>query len=425
MVKYSKLTEEKPQYLIDIELEIEKVKSQKFAAVMNQNFELAVKLRKTERELNEKLKPIKVQWEADYLRNLTLQKAISRYGNPIPSEILKRIELELDTIKTKGSSGNFLIAQDIIQTAQDMGVIVGPGRGSSAGSVVNYCLGITAIDPVKYDLLFERFNDHFEIYIDFDVSGREKILHWVTEKYEKEIDSADNLFVTFRESSISIHFLGFEILSVIKKTLSNIKQSKEIDLDISEIPMDDAKIFELYSRGDTEGIFQFESHGMQRFLQALQPVKLEDLSALSALYRPDSMDYIPDFIDRKQGRKEIIYDFPKMGSRLKDTYGIYVYQEQIMLLSQDLAGFTPEQSNKMRIAMSKKQPDKLEELKLKFIDGATKNGFAPKEKLEKIWADWEEVSSFLFNKSHAVSYTIISYQSAYLKAHFPEEFEEA
>jgi len=213
---------------------------------------------------------------------------------------------------------------------------------------------------------------------------------------------------------------------IIKRALSNIKKSKGIDLDISKIPMDDAKTFELYSKGNTQSISQFESAEMQQFLQALQPTKFEDLIALNALYRPyGPMDYIPDFIDRKQGRKEIIYDFPEIEFHLKETYGIYVYQEQIMRLSQDLAGFTPEQSDELRRAIGKKHTDKLKEFKVKFIDNATKNGFAPKEKLEKIWEDWTGVATNLFNKSHAVAFTLISYQTAYLKANFPEEFEEA
>ena len=223
---------------------------------------------------------------------------------------------------------------------------------------------------------------------------------------------------------INFDFLGLKTLSIIKRTLSNIKKSKGVDLDISKIPMDDAKTFELYSKGDTQGLFQFESYGMQQFLQRLQPDKFEDLIALNALYRPGPMDYIPDFIDRKHGRKEITYDFPEMESRLKETYGIYVYQEQIMHLSQDLAGFTPGQSDAMRKAMGKKLIDKREALHEKFIEGATKNGFAPKEKLEKIWTDWAGFSCYLFNKSHAASYTLISYQTAYLKANFPEEFWE-
>ena len=438
MVEHSKLMEDKPQYIVDIERDIAEVRSEKLVAMENQDFELAAKFRETEQELKEKLKPIKAQWEFDYLRNLTLQKAISRYGNPIPSEILKRIESELSTIKTIGYSESFLIVQDIIQVARNMGILVGPGRHYVASSIVAYCLKITDIDPVKYDLLFERFldpNQIFGIEIDFDDEGPGKILHWITEKYGKEINSVNDWHVTLYDDTMIISFLGFETLSIIKKTLSNIKKSKEIDLDISKIPLDDAKTFELYSKGDTKGIFLFESHRMQQYLQALQPTKFEDLMALNALYHPGALDYIPDLIDRKQGRKEITYDFPEMESRLKETYGIYVYQEQIMHLSQDLAGFTSLQSNELRKAMWKKFKDKTETEELedkmeilheKFMEGATLNGFSQKEKLEKVWTDWTEfVKKYALDKSHVASYTLISYRTAYLKANFPEEFEDA
>jgi len=487
--------------------------------------------------------------EDDYLKHLTCKGAERNY-NEITEEIRQRIDFELEVIKKNACSGYFLIIHDIIQAARNMGVVVGTGRGAAVGSVVNYCLGITSIDPFKYDLLFERFlnPDRIsmpDIDIDFDSEGLEEILSWITEKYGKEkvahiitfgawgpkssikdvarilrlplsetkrltklipdyfnseikanitnclkyipelkeaLESGDeklsntlkyaemlegivyktgthacgivigrddltdfvplstvmeyvnykNIAVTQYEAQsieeiglIRFDFLGLRTLSVIKRTLSNIKKSKGIDLDISKIPTDDAKTFELYSKGDTQGIFQFESAGMQKYLLQLQPDKLEDLIALNALYRPGALAYIPYFIERKKGREEITYDFPKMESRLKETYGIYIYQEQMMLLSQDLAGFTPGESDELRRAMGRRQADKLEELKVKFMDGATKNGFAPKEKLEKIWANWADASCFLFNKSHAVSYTLISYQTAYLKANFPEEFEEA
>jgi len=426
--------------------------------------------------------PKKITNEDDYLRHLTYKGAERNYKK-ITEEIRKRIDFELEAIKKNACAGYFLVLQDIIQAARNMGVAVGPGRGSAAGSAVNYCLGITAIDPFKYDLLFERFlnPDRIsmpDIDIDFDDDGREKVFRWVTEKYGREkvahtvtlqglqmmegtvrqigvhpygivIGANDltnfvplstameygtykDIVVTQYESSlieetglIKFDFLSLRTLSVIKRTLSNIKKTKGIDLDISKIPIDDAKTFELYSKRNTQGVFLFESYGMQNYLRKLHPDKLEDLIAINALYRPGPMDYIPDFIERKHGRKEITYDFPEMESRLKETYGIYVYQEQIMLLSQDLAGFTPGQSDELRKAMGKKLKDKMETLHEKFIEGATKNRFAPKEKLEKIWADWADASCFLFNKSHAASYTLISYQTAYLKANFPEEFEEA
>lgn len=501
-------------------------------------------------------KVIRIKLEADYLRNLTFSKTESRYGNPLPGDVLERIEFELETMKTMGFPGYFLIVQDFIQAARDMGVAVGPGRGSAAGSAVAYCLGITDIDPLKYDLLFERFlnPDRIsmpDIDIDFDDDGRADVLHWVKEKYGKEKvahivtygtmatkssikdvarvqglplstadyltklipdrlpedkvtgkmpkinianciqyvpelqearDSSDSnlsdtlkyaemlegtvrqtgvhacgviigdndltnyvplstakekgsdeeLLVTQYEGSviesiglIKMDFLGLKTLSIIKEALSNIKKSKGIDIDISKIPIDDQQTYELYSKGQTVGTFQFESAGMQKYLRELKPTQFEDLIAMNALYRPGPMAYIPDFVDRKHGQKEITYDFPEMEARLKDTYGITVYQEQVMLLSRDLAGFSRGQSDELRKAMGKKLVDKMEALKTKFLEGAEKKGFGPKAKLEKIWSDWAEFAKYAFNKSHATCYSWISYQTAYLKAHYPAEFMAA
>jgi DNA polymerase-3 subunit alpha len=499
-------------------------------------------------------KVIRIKLEADYLRELTLEKAKIRYADPIPEAVLERLEFELEVMKTMGFPGYFLIVQDFIQAARTMDVAVGPGRGSAAGSAVAFCLGITDIDPLKYDLLFERFlnPDRIsmpDIDIDFDDDGRADVLRWVTEKYGKEkvahivtygtmatkssikdvarvqglplpeadrltklipdrivdkvgepvkinirnclhhvkelqdarnstnrnlsdtlkyaemlegtvrqtgvhacgvIIGADDLtnyvplatakekgtdedvLVTQYEGSaiesvglIKMDFLGLKTLSIIKEAISNIKKSKGIDIDITQIPMDDKKTYELYSKGQTVGTFQFESAGMQRYLRDLQPTKFEDLIAMNALYRPGPMAYIPDFIDRKHGRKTITYDFPEMESRLKETYGITVYQEQVMLLSRDLAGFTRGQSDELRKAMGKKLKDKMEALHDKFIKGATEKGFAPTEKLEKIWSDWGEFAKYAFNKSHATCYSLVSYQTAYLKAHYPAEFMAA
>ncbi|MDL2256733.1 DNA polymerase III subunit alpha [Bacteroidales bacterium OttesenSCG-928-I14] len=501
-------------------------------------------------------KVVRIKLEADYLRELTLKKAIARYGDPIPENVLERLEFELNTMKTMGFPGYFLIVQDFIQAARDMGVAVGPGRGSAAGSAVAYCLGITDIDPLKYDLLFERFlnPDRIsmpDIDIDFDDDGRGKVLQWVTEKYGKEkvahivtygtmgtksaikdigrvqglplpdtnhltklvpnafpedkktgkapkvnlsncikflpefqearlsddprfsdtlkyaemlegtvrqvgvhacgvIIGADDLtnyiplkvakekggqedlLVTQYEGSIvesvgliKMDFLGLKNLSIIKEAISNIKKSRGIELDIDKIPIDDEKTYQLYSKGQTIGTFQFESAGMQKYLRELKPNKFEDLIAMNALYRPGPMANIPDFIARKHGKKEITYDFPEMEERLKDTYGITVYQEQVMLLSRDLAGFTRGESDELRKAMGKKLIDKMNLLKEKFMVGATKNGFGPEEKLEKIWAEWAEFAKYAFNKSHATCYSWVSYQTAYLKAHYPGEFMAA
>ena len=500
-------------------------------------------------------KVLRIKLEADYLRELSLQKAKIRYEDPIPPEVLERIEFELDTMKMMGYPGYFLIVQDFIQTAKSMGVSVGPGRGSAAGSAVAYCLGITDIDPLKYDLLFERFlnPDRIsmpDIDIDFDDDGRVDVLRWVIDKYGKDkvahivtygtmaakssikdvarvqglalqeaerltklipdrlpddedgnplkisiencikyvpelyearystdrnladtlkyaqmlegtvrqvgvhacgiIIGADDLTnyvplstakekgsdeevrVTQYEGSlieaiglIKMDFLGLKTLSIIKEAISNIKKSKGIDIDLAQISLDDEKTYELYSKGLTVGTFQFESAGMQKYLRELKPTKFEDLIAMNALYRPGPMAYIPDFIERKHGRKEIKYDFPEMESRLKETYGIAVYQEQVMLLSRDLAGFTRGQSDELRKAMGKKLKNKMEALHIEFIEGATKKGFGPPEKLEKIWTDWAEFAKYAFNKSHATCYSLVAYHTAYLKANYPAEFMAA
>ncbi|MDR0412670.1 MAG: DNA polymerase III subunit alpha, partial [Dysgonamonadaceae bacterium] len=497
-------------------------------------------------------KVIRIKLEADYLRDLTMQKAKSRYGDPVPEEVMERLAFELDVMKTMGFPGYFLIVQDFIQAARAMGVAVGPGRGSAAGSAVAFCLGITDIDPLKYDLLFERFlnPDRIsmpDIDIDFDDDGRADVLRWVTEKYGKEkiahivtygtmaakssikdvgrvqglplaetdrltklipdriIDKAtgeplkislknciehvkelsearysedknlsdtmkyaemlegtvrqtgvhacgviigaddltnyvplatakekgtdEDVRVTQYEGSaiesvglIKMDFLGLKTLSIIKEAIANIKKSAGVEIDIDRIPIDDEKTYELYSKGQTVGTFQFESAGMQKYLKELQPTKFEDLIAMNALYRPGPMAYIPDFIERKHGRNPITYDFPEMESRLKETYGITVYQEQVMLLSRDLAGFTRGQSDELRKAMGKKLMDKMEALHDKFVDGATQKGFGPADKLEKIWSDWAEFAKYAFNKSHATCYSWVSYQTAYLKAHYPAEF---
>jgi len=502
-------------------------------------------------------KAVRVKLEADYLTELTMKGAHQRYGERLQSEpqIMERIDFELDVMKTMGFPGYFLIVQDFISAARGMGVSVGPGRGSAAGSVVAYCLKITDIDPLKYDLLFERFlnPDRIsmpDIDIDFDDDGRGQVLRWVTEKYGKErvahivtygtmaakssikdvarvqklplseadrltklipdkfpedkdgkapkvtisnclryvpeliearnssdqnlsstlryaemlegtvrqtgvhacgvIIGADDLtnlvpistandketneeiLVTQYEGSvieevglIKMDFLGLKTLSIIKETISNIKKSKGTDLDIDTIPIDDKETYELFSKGQTVGTFQFESAGMQKYLKELQPTQFEDLIAMNALYRPGPMQYIPQFVNRKHGREKIEYPFPSMESRLKDTYGITVYQEQVMLLSRDLAGFTRGQSDELRKAMGKKLVDKMESLKVKFMSGCEKNGYGPKEKIEQIWSDWAEFAKYAFNKSHATCYSWIAYQTAYLKAHYPAEFMAA
>ena len=491
----------------------------------------------------------RIKLEADYLAKLTFDGARQVYGDPLSQELKDRLNFELYIMKTMGFPGYFLIVQDFIRAAREkLGVSVGPGRGSAAGSAVAYCLGITRIDPIKYDLLFERFlnPDRIslpDIDVDFDDDGRGEVLRWVTEKYGQEKvahiitygtmaakmaikdvarvqklplaesdrlcklvpdripdkkvnlsnaiafvpelraaevskdpkvrdtmkyarmlegnvrgtgvhacgtiicrdditdwvpvstaedkESGERLLVTQYEGSvieetglIKMDFLGLKTLSIIKEAVENVRIHRGIELDIDHIPVDDAKTYKLYCDGRTIGTFQFESAGMQKYLRELQPSTFEDLIAMNALYRPGPMDYIPDFIDRKWGRKPIVYDIPVMEQYLKDTYGITVYQEQVMLLSRLLAGFTRGESDTLRKAMGKKQRDKLDHLKPKFIAGGQANGYDPKT-LEKIWGDWEKFASYAFNKSHATCYSWVAYQTAYLKANYPAEYMAA
>ncbi|MDR0756994.1 MAG: DNA polymerase III subunit alpha [Tannerella sp.] len=493
-------------------------------------------------------KVIRIKLEADYLAHLTMQRVPERYGNTIESDLKERIDFELNTMKTMGYPGYFLIVQDFISAARKMGVSVGPGRGSAAGSVVAYCLGITNIDPIKYDLLFERFlnPDRIsmpDIDIDFDDDGRGKVIEWVTDKYGRNrvarivtygtmaakmaikdvarveklplseanrlaklvpdkipdrkltienainyvpelraaAESADpplrntlkyarmlegnvrntsvhacgliigqqdisdivpvstaedketgkTILVTQYEGSviedtglIKMDFLGLKNLSIIKETIDNIEQTTGKRIDIDHIDMEDKKTYELFCQGRTTAIFQFESAGMQKYLKDLKPGKFEDLIAMNALYRPGPMDNIPSFIARKHGEEKIVYDIPEMEKYLKDTYGITVYQEQVMLLSRLLANFTRGESDTLRKAMGKKMIDKMNELKDKFIAGGKANGHR-QEILEKIWKDWEKFASYAFNKSHATCYSWIAYQTAYLKANYPSEYMAA
>ncbi len=479
--------------------------------------------------------------EDDYLKHITYQGAHERYGDEIPAEIKERLDFELGTIQKMGFPGYFLIVWDFIRAAREMGVSVGPGRGSAAGSVVAYSLKITDIDPIKYDLLFERFlnPDRIsmpDIDIDFDEDGREKVLEWVVNKYGKkrvahiitfgtmapkmairdvarvqklELSEADRLAklvperpgTTFkkayaevqelkaeRESTnplvaqtlkyaevlegsvrqtgvhacgiiigkndleehipictnkdaelfvtqydgkhvesvgmLKMDFLGLKTLSIIKDAVENIKLSRGEDVDISKVSLEDPATFELYSKGETTALFQFESPGMKKHLRALKPNRFEDLIAMNALYRPGPMEYIPSFIARKHGLEKIMYDLPEMEEYLEDTYGITVYQEQVMLLSQKLAGFTKGQADSLRKAMGKKIKSLMDELRVLFMDGCKKNGFE-ETVVNKIWKDWEAFAQYAFNKSHSTCYAYVSYQTAYLKAHYPAEFMSA
>ena len=492
----------------------------------------------------------RIKLEADYLAKLTMEGAHRRYGEHLTEEQQERLRFELHIMKTMGFPGYFLIVQDFIRAAREE-LDVSVGRGSAAGSAVAYCLGITQIDPIAYDLLFERFlnPDRIslpDIDVDFDDDGRGRVLNWVTQKYGKEkvahiitygtmatklaikdvarvqklmlsesdrlcklvpdktpegkavknlsqaielvpelkaaeqsdnpvlrdtiryakmlegnvrntgvhacgtiicrdditdwvpVSTADDkvtgekMLVTQYEGSviedtglIKMDFLGLKTLSIIKDAIENIRQTKGIEVDIDDFSIiNDPATYKLYSEGRTVGTFQFESAGMQKYLRELQPSTFEDLIAMNALYRPGPMDYIPDFIARKHGRSPIVYDIPIMEKYLKDTYGVTVYQEQVMLLSRLLANFTRGESDTLRKAMGKKLKDKLDALKPKFISGGQKNGHDPKV-LEKIWADWEKFASYAFNKSHATCYSWVAYQTAYLKANYPSEYMAA
>ncbi len=497
----------------------------------------------------------RIKFEADYLAELAYKGAKKRYGDPLSKEVDDRIRFELHIMKTMGFPGYFLIVQDFINSARDeLGVMVGPGRGSAAGSVVAYCLGITKIDPLKYDLLFERFLNPDRISLpdidtDFDDDGRGKVLKWVEDKYGHEncahiityatmatknsikdvarvekvpipvsnalckaipdrlpdvdgktpkmnLTNAIKAVPELREAEASndpalrntikyakmlegtvrgtgIHacgfiicrdpisdwvpvstaddpdfkdqktnctqydghviestglikmdFLGLKTLSELKEACDIIKQTRGIDVDLDNIPIDDPKTYELYQQGRTIGTFQFESSGMQKYLRELKPTVFEDLIAMNALYRPGPMGYIPQFIRRKHGEEPITYDIPVMEKYLKDTYGITVYQEQVMLLSRLLADFTRGESDALRKAMGKKKKDIVDAMKPKFIEGGKKNGHDPKI-LEKIWSDWEAFASYAFNKSHAACYSWVAFQTAYLKANYPAEFMAA
>lgn len=512
----------------------------------------------------------RIKLEADYLAKLTWEGAEKRYGSPLPDDIKERIVFELHVMKTMGFPGYFLIVQDYIRGArEELDVMVGPGRGSAAGSVVAYCLKITDLDPLKYDLLFERFlnPDRIslpDIDVDFEDCGRERVLQWVTEKYgrekvahiitygvmatksavadvarvqrvplelvnkiksfipEKDFDDsvvkpdekgkkppvtlancikyipeikayaespdsnissmmtyaaelegtnrqigmhacgviigADDLtkfapLCTVKDKDkktdvvvtqydghvvedvglIKMDFLGLSTLTIIRDAISNVKKTHGIDIDIDSIPIDDELTYELYSEGNTIATFQFESPGMRKYLRELKPTVIGDIIAMNALYRPGPMDNIPDFIARKQGKQPITYDFQCMEKYLKDTYGICVYQEQVMLLSRELADFTRGESDTLRKAMGKKQLAKMEELYGKFmkqgVEKLTVTENLPQDEVEsrlkKIWEEWKKFASYAFNKSHAACYSWVAYQTAYLKAHYPQEYMAA
>lgn len=498
--------------------------------------------------------PEGIKTQDELLRKLTYEGAKRRYKDITP-EVKQRLDFELSVIENSGYPGYFLIVQDFTTSAKEMGVSVGPGRGSAAGSAVAYCLGITNVDPIKYDLLFERFLNPErvsmpDIDIDFDDVGRQKVIDYVIDKYGQnqvaqiitygtmaaksslrdvgrvmnvplpEVDRVAKTFPTHLKASLKkvlakgdidpklkdalnsedlekayqfrslaeaddeigkmiqtarqlegsvrntgIHacgvvitpdeitqyvpvkvdkdtgmyvsqfdnsvaedagllkmdFLGLKTLTIIKDAVRMVKENYGVEIDPDAIPLEDEKTYELFQRGETVGIFQYESTGMQKYMKELVPSKFEDLIAMNALYRPGPLEYIPEFIDRKHGRKPVIYDLPAMEEYLEETYGITVYQEQVMLLSQKLANFTKGQADMLRKGMGKKKKKVIDMLYPKFIEGGLANGH-PEEVLNKIWKDWEAFASYAFNKSHSTCYAFVAFQTAYLKAHYPAEF---
>lgn len=353
-------------------------------------------------------KVYRIKFESDYLAKLVYEGAERLYGKPLSQEVDERIRFELHTIKTMGFPRFFLIVQNIINVARNnFGIKVGPGRGTIAGSIVAYCLGITQIDPLKYDLLFERF-------LNPDCISLPDII----------IDLDDDGCVVESIGLIKMNFCGLKTLSVLKDTVENIRKTRDVEVDLDKIPIDDSKTYQLYQEGRTIGTFYFGSPGMQNYLRELRPTVFEDLIAMNALYRPGPMEYIPEFIKRKNDPTLVTYDLPCMEKYLKDTYGIIVYQEQIMLLSRELANFTRGESETLRKALGKKNIDVINAMKPKFIEGGNKNGYAP-DVLDKIWRDWENFGRWAFIKSHAVCYSWIAYQTAYLKAHYPAEYMAA
>ncbi len=366
----------------------------------------------------------------EYLEELTFNRAYKIYGNPLSMEVEERLRFELEVINKKGIAGYFLIIQDLINTMRDdHGVMVGPGCGAVAGSIVAYCLGITKIDPLKHDLLFERFvridKDILPSFvIDFEKRGIKKAKEWLKDrnyicKTNHEIPNHH-----WHVESIRMYFGELRAITELKQALMNIKKNRGIEFDLDNIPMDDSKTLTLFLNRRTVGVYQFESYEMRRYLKYLRPTCFNDLVALYAFYFPGIKEYIPSFITKKNGKEEVKYDIPCMEKYLKETYGMTIYQEQIMLLSRQLADFNREESHILRLALDKRKLDIFDGLKPKFMEGGKKNGHDP-EVLDKTWTDWMNYGWRFTMKSHAVSYTTIAYQTAYLKANFPYEYMTA
>ena len=356
------------------------------------------------------------QTDTDYLEYLTCTKAKQIYGDPIPEEVMDRLRFELEVIEKNESERYFLFMQDVVYTAEKkLGALVGPGQGTTAGSLVAFCLGITKVDPLKHDLLFERFMcpDKYvdlDITLDFDEEGRGRVIELLKKKYGREYFAH------------VVNFIGMKVLSQQKAICESIKSTKGIDIDLNKIPLDDSKTFELFQKGNIEGIFCFDAEGMQEWLRYQHPTKFNDLVLLNVMCRPEIEDYIPQMLQRRCGKEKIEYPIPAMEKYLHESYGILVYQEQIMLLSRLIAKFSRKDSDNLRKAFCKRDQKLLAALKPWFMDGGLTNGYE-ENILEDIWQDWEEKGLYAYNKAHAVCYSWLGYQMAYLKAHFPEDFE--
>ena len=373
---------------------------------------------------------MKTMMKEENLKTLCYQKAQLIYGKQLPVEVLNRLQYELDIIVKKGGSDYFLFLQELVNTAQkELGVLIGPGHTSIAGSLVAYCFGITKIDPLKYDLLFERFicPNRFafpEVWIDVDKEGYDSILHWLEKRNVKMPEKNTIAFkgeTTKGKGTFTTQLFVINALSNIKTVLSNIKQTQGTDVDIDNIPADDLSSIELFQKGDTNGIFCFDTQDMQIYLREMYPIRFSDLVLLYAMYRPGPMDYIPEMLNRKKKNKKIIYPVPHMEMYLRESYGLVVYQEQLMLLSQLIAEFSGSESDALRKAIGKRMKENISVIKPKFMEGGVRNGYE-KETLERIWTEWEDIGLYAFMKAHAVCYTWLAYQMAYLKVHFPKEF---
>lgn len=419
--------------------------------------------------------------ENNYLEHLTFTGAKTIYGKVLPEDVTDRLLFELEVIEQQEAAAYFLFIHELVRVAQsELGAWVGPGRGSCASSLVNYCLGITKIDPLKHDLLFERFlmpegNDFPDIDLDMDEEGRSRVIEWITRRYGEEYCAHITTFSSSSSKSqrgihacgfvvsdvpvselapmvdveteevdgtkkqvrcvlydgwninknglIRFDFIGLNALSMMKDMVKEIKNNKGIDLNLGTIPIDDPKTIELFQNGRTENVFQFESTGMQRYMRNMHPTCFEDLVILNCMYRPGPMEYISTLVKQKHSKKEVKYMIPCMEKYLRGTYGIIVYQEQIMMLSRLIANFDRSESDLLRKALGKRKMDVLSVLKPRFIEAGIKNGYK-RNALEKVWNEMEAKGLYAFQKSHAVCYTWLAYQMAYLKANYPEEFKQ-